>query len=66
MTANARNKIVLAGPGTGKTTLFRTVLAGKANTLTLTFVNALVEDLISGTLWAFGGQDFAWIRPAAT
>jgi len=41
----ARNKIVVAGPGTGKTYLFRKVLEGKENTLTLTFVNALVEDL---------------------
>lgn len=43
--ADVKNKIVVAGPGTGKTFLFRKVLAGKANTLTLTFVNALVEDL---------------------
>lgn len=43
--ATARNKIVVAGPGTGKTYLFRKVLVGKKNTLTLTFVNALVEDL---------------------
>jgi len=43
--AGARNKIVVAGPGTGKTSLFRKVLDGRANTLTLTFVNALVEDL---------------------
>jgi superfamily I DNA/RNA helicase len=42
---DARNKIVVAGPGTGKTFLFRSVLSGKKNTLTLTFVNALVEDL---------------------
>lgn len=38
-------KLVVAGPGTGKTYLFKTVLQGKAHTLTLTFVNALVEDL---------------------
>jgi superfamily I DNA/RNA helicase len=43
--AGAGNKIVVAGPGTGKTFLFRKVLDGRANTLTLTFVNALVEDL---------------------
>ena len=43
--APTRNKIVVAGPGTGKTYLFRQVLSGKKNTLTLTFVNALVEDL---------------------
>ncbi|NQT92238.1 MAG: UvrD-helicase domain-containing protein [Lentisphaerae bacterium] len=49
-----RNKIVVAGPGTGKTYLFRQVLAGKKNTLTLTFVNALVEDL---ALELFGLSD---------
>src|SRR5260370_27576048 len=38
-------KVVVAGPGTGKTHLFREILKGKTNTLTLTFVNALVEDL---------------------
>ena len=38
-------KIVVAGPGTGKTYLFKTILEGKKNTLTLTFVNSLVEDL---------------------
>lgn len=43
--ADSRRKIVVAGPGTGKTYLFRKVLDGKKNTLTLTFVNTLVEDL---------------------
>jgi len=43
--ATTRHKIVVAGPGTGKTHLFRPVLDAKKNTLTLTFVNALVEDL---------------------
>jgi len=38
-------KIVVAGPGTGKTFLFKKALEGKGNTLTLTFVNSLVEDL---------------------
>ena len=38
-------KVVVAGPGTGKTYLFKKVLEGKAKTLTLTFVNSLVEDL---------------------
>lgn len=52
--ADARNKIVVAGPGTGKTFLFRKVLNGKANTITLTFVNALVEDL---SLELFGLSD---------
>jgi superfamily I DNA/RNA helicase len=38
-------KIVVAGPGTGKTFIFKEILAGKTNTLILTFVNSLVEDL---------------------
>ncbi|MEK7121625.1 MAG: AAA family ATPase [Patescibacteria group bacterium] len=41
----SRKKIVVAGPGTGKTYLFKKIIEGKHNTLTLTFVNALVEDL---------------------
>ena len=41
----SKKKVVVAGPGTGKTYLFKTILAGKSKTLTLTFVNALVEDL---------------------
>jgi hypothetical protein len=38
-------KVVVAGPGTGKTYLFKKMLEGKGKTLTLTFVNSLVEDL---------------------
>ncbi|MDP2037197.1 MAG: UvrD-helicase domain-containing protein, partial [Ignavibacteria bacterium] len=38
-------KVVVAGPGTGKTFLFKEILKNKRNTLTLTFVNSLVEDL---------------------
>jgi superfamily I DNA/RNA helicase len=38
-------KVVVAGPGTGKTYLFSKVLNEKQSTLTLTFVNSLVEDL---------------------
>lgn len=41
----SNKKIVVAGPGTGKTCLFEQILKGKTKTLTLTFVNALVEDL---------------------
>ena len=37
--------IVVGGPGTGKTFLFKQILRDKKNSLTLTFVNALVEDL---------------------
>lgn len=43
--STSRKKIVVAGPGTGKTYLFKKIIEGKNNTLTLTFVNALVEDL---------------------
>ena len=41
----APRKIVVAGPGTGKTHLFKQVLRGMPKTLTLTFVNSLVEQL---------------------
>ena len=38
-------KVVVAGPGTGKTYLFKRVLESKGKSLTLTFVNSLVDDL---------------------
>lgn len=43
--SKSRNKIVVAGPGTGKTFLFKQILKGKKSALTLTFVNSLVGDL---------------------
>ena len=43
--STSRKKVVVAGPGTGKTYLFKKIIEGKSNALTLTFVNALVEDL---------------------
>lgn len=43
--SDSKKKIVVAGPGTGKTYLFKKILEGKRNSLTLTFVNSLVEDL---------------------
>lgn len=43
--SNANKKVVVAGPGTGKTFLFKKILNGKTKTLTLSFVNALVDDL---------------------
>jgi len=43
--SKSRHKIVVAGPGTGKTFLFKEILKGKRSALTLTFVNSLVEDL---------------------
>ena len=38
-------KVVAAGPGTGKTNLFKEVLEDKDKALVLTFINALVEEL---------------------
>jgi len=43
--SQSTKKVVVAGPGTGKTYLFKNILAGKQNSLTLTFINSLVEDL---------------------
>lgn len=43
--SNSSKKVVVAGPGTGKTYLFKELLKGKKNTITLTFINSLVEDL---------------------
>jgi superfamily I DNA/RNA helicase len=45
LASGANRKVVLAGPGTGKTYLFRRALEGKPNSLVLTFINSLVEDL---------------------
>jgi len=43
--SKSRKKIVVAGPGTGKTFLFKKILKKEDNTLALTFIKALVEDL---------------------
>lgn len=43
--STSRRKIVVAGPGTGKTHLFRQLVENRSQTLTLTFINTLVEDL---------------------
>ena len=43
--STAQKRIVVAGPGTGKTYLFKTILRDHTNSLTLSFVNALVADL---------------------
>lgn len=45
LSSKSKKKLVVAGPGTGKTYLFERILEGKKESLTLTFVNALVEDL---------------------
>jgi len=65
--STADKKVVVAGPGTGKTFLFKKLLNGKTNTLTLSFVNSLVDDLslelygISEvkTLHSFGRSELA-------
>ena len=43
--SEAEKRLVVAGPGTGKTHLFKQILVGVKKSLTLTFVNALVDDL---------------------
>jgi superfamily I DNA/RNA helicase len=43
--SKSRKKVVVAGPGTGKTYLFKIVLKETRVSLTLTFINSLVEDL---------------------
>lgn len=45
LTSISSKRVVVAGPGTGKTYLFKEILKNKNNALTLTFVNSLVEDL---------------------
>lgn len=45
LSSSARKKIVVAGPGTGKTYLFQHILENKGKSLALTFINSLVEDL---------------------
>ena len=48
LNSKSKNKVVVAGPGTGKTYLFQKILEGKRKALTLSFVNSLVEDLSLG------------------
>ncbi len=50
LNADSNKRIILAGPGTGKSFLFqeicqRNIEQGKENNLTLTFINELVDDL---------------------
>ena len=49
LSSASKKIVVVAGPGTGKTTLFSKMLEGKnGDALTLTFINALVDDLSLG------------------
>lgn len=43
--SESQKRVVVAGPGTGKTFLFKQVLKEKPKSVTLTFINALVDDL---------------------
>ncbi|HEY5123015.1 MAG TPA: UvrD-helicase domain-containing protein, partial [Ignavibacteria bacterium] len=54
LNSKSQKKVVVAGPGTGKTYLFKKILKDKSNSITLTFVNSLVEDL---TLELYGMSD---------
>jgi superfamily I DNA/RNA helicase len=45
LASKSAKKVVVAGPGTGKTHLFKKVLEGTEKSLTLTFINALVDEL---------------------
>jgi Cdc6-like AAA superfamily ATPase len=45
LNSKAKKKIIVGGPGTGKTYLFKKLLEKKNNSLALTFVNSLVDDL---------------------
>jgi superfamily I DNA/RNA helicase len=56
-------KVVVAGPGTGKTYLFRRVLEGKPNSLTLSFINSLVDDL---SIDLYGSSEVRTLHSFAT
>src|ERR1700722_14949739 len=45
LASKSPKRVVVAGPGTGKTHLFKKVLEGKRSALTLSFINALIDDL---------------------
>jgi hypothetical protein len=60
LASKARKKLVVAGPGAGKTTLFRKLLDSAGGTadqlLVLTFINNLKADLESSFIPASGGS----------
>jgi len=45
MKSNWPKKIIVSGPGTGKTYLFKKILTGKSNGIALTFINNLAQQL---------------------
>jgi superfamily I DNA/RNA helicase len=45
LSSASSQRLVVAGPGTGKTFLFQQALTGKNSALTLSFINRLVESL---------------------
>ena len=42
--SQSNKKVVVAGPGTGKTYLFKKLLEGKGKTLTLTFLTSMTSN----------------------
>ena len=61
LTSQSPKKIVVAGPGTGKTFLFKELLKEQnKKALTLTFINSLVDDL---SLELYGLSD--WPAPGS-
>lgn len=61
--SDSKRKVVVAGPGTGKTYLFRRILDGKPNSLALTFINSLVDDL---SIDLYGSADVRTLHSFAT
>ena len=59
--SSSERRIVAAGPGTGKTHLFKAVLEGKSKALVLTFINALLEDLHVQLPASAEVRDSAWL-----
>jgi superfamily I DNA/RNA helicase len=69
----SHRKLIVAGPGTGKTTLFRRVLEGgpKLQRLVLTFINNLKAELDAklgelATVYTFHGYCYALLRRSAS
>jgi ATP-dependent exoDNAse (exonuclease V) beta subunit len=63
LASTSERKVVVAGPGTGKTYLFRRILEKKRSSLTLSFINQLVDDL---SIDLFGMSDVKTLHSFAT